>query len=107
MQPKHRACIPFNGLVQHNLRLIQLLLNLHDAVRLTRILEFDDVFLQLVERARVLARARIRKGRPGVFGEELVDHLRQQLVRNKCRIVTVRDDDTSHTFGPAVGVECV
>lgn len=35
-----------NRLMQHNLRLVQLLLDLHDAVRLLRILVLDDVIPQ-------------------------------------------------------------
>lgn len=93
--------------MKHNLRLIQLLLNLHNAVRLTRVLELDNVVLQLRQRARVLARRRVRKARPGVFSQELIDNLRQKLVRNERWVIAVRNDDTSHAFGPAVGVERV
>jgi len=38
-----------NRLMQHNLRLVQLLLDLHDAVRLLRILVLDNIFLQFRE----------------------------------------------------------
>ncbi len=38
-----------NRLMQHNLRLIQLLLNLHNTIRLLRILILHNIILQLWE----------------------------------------------------------
>lgn len=67
-----------NSLMQHNLRLIQLLLDLHDAVRLLRILILDDIFLQGWEIER---RGSVHERGSGVAGEEFVDDFGEELVR--------------------------
>jgi hypothetical protein len=74
-----------NRLVQHNLRLVQLLLDLHDAVRLLRVLVLGDVLLQL--REGQLGRG--GKGGPRILGQELVDDLREQLVRDEGGVFVV------------------
>lgn len=68
-----------NRLMQHNLCLIQLLLNLHNTIRLLRILVLHDIILQLRE---IQCRVRVREGGAGVRGEEFVDDFREQLVRD-------------------------
>lgn len=90
--------------MQHNLRLIQFLLDLHDTVRLLRILIFDYIFLEFGERQRGGCGG---EGGAGIAGEELVDHFREELVRDKGWVVGVADDDAGNTFGAAVGVEDV
>lgn len=93
-----------NGLVQHNLRLVQLLLDLHDAVGLVRVLVLHNVFLELGEGERG---AGVGPGRAWVLGQELVDDFREQLVGDQCWVCVVRDDDAGDALGAAVGVECV
>ena len=53
-----------NSLVQHNLGLVQLLLNLHDAISLLRILVLHNVFFELRE---VEFRGRVCKSCTWVF----------------------------------------
>lgn len=93
--------------MEYDLGLVQFLLDLHNAVGLARILVLGDIFLELGQRAGVFAEGGVGPRRARVFGEELVDDLGKQLMRHESRIVTVGDDDTGHTFGPAVCVECV
>lgn len=56
-----------DGLMQHNLGLVELLLDFHDAVRLGRVLVLDNVFLQLGKGARIVWQVRAREGRAGVL----------------------------------------
>lgn len=91
--------------MQHNLGLVQLLLDLHDAVRLLRVLVFHEVFFE----RRKGQRWRVGGGEGGawVFGQELVDDFGEQLVRDERGVVLVADDDAGDAFGAAVGVEGV
>ena len=91
--------------MQHDLGLVQLLLDLHDAVRLLRVLVFDYVFFELREGEG--RRVGGCEGRARVFGEELVDDFREELVGDEGRVVLVADDDAGDAFGAAVGVEGV
>ena len=95
------------SLVQHNLGLIQLLLNLHNTVGLLRVLVLHNVFLQLRQGACALAQGRVRPRCAGVLCEELVDDLGKELMGNQRRVIAVGDDHTGHTLGPAVSVKCV
>lgn len=90
--------------MQHNLRLVQLFLDLHDAVRLLRILILDDVFFQ---RGEVERGAGVGEGGARVSGKEFVDDFGEELVGDEGWVVGVADDDAGDALGPAVGVECV
>lgn len=90
--------------MQHNLGLIELLLNLHDAVGLLRVLVLGEVLAELGEGQLGLA------GGPrgaGVLGQELVDNLAEQLVGDEAGVLVIRDDDSADALGAAVGVEGV
>lgn len=93
-----------NSLVQDNLGLVKLLLNLHDAVGLLRVLVFFEVVLQLGEGQDGLA-----SGPRGarVLGEELVDDFAEELVGDQGGVLVVGDDDAADALGAAVGVESV
>jgi hypothetical protein len=93
-----------DGLVQHDLSLVQFLLDLHDAVRLLWILVLHDVFLQLGKRQRRIGRS---PRRARVLCEELVDNFREELVRYQARIVVVGDDNATDALRATVGVERV
>lgn len=95
-----------NCLMQHNFGLVQLLLNLHDAIRLLRILIFDNVVFQLRVRELVVG-IRAGEGGAGMSGQELIDHFREQLMRHQGGVVVVGDDDAGDALGASVGVECV
>lgn len=90
--------------MQHNLRLVQFLLDLHDAVRLSRVLVFDDI---LVELRQLQDRFALGPFRPCVCRQELVNDLREQLVRDELGILVVGDDDAGDAFGATVDVESV
>lgn len=94
----------FDGLVQDNLGLVELLLDLEDAVGLLRVLVLLEVLLQLGHGDGGRSRG---PGRPRVLGEELVDDLAEELVGYEGRILLVGDDDTADALAAAVGVECV
>ncbi len=68
----------FDSLVQDDFSFVQLLLDLHNAVGLMRVLVLGEVFLQLRHRDAVVAGRKPR--RPRVRRQELVHHLREQLV---------------------------
>lgn len=40
-------------------------------------------------------------------GEELVDHFREQLMRNQRWVRVIANDNAADPFGASVGVECV
>jgi len=90
--------------MQHNLRLIQLLLNLHNAIRLLRILVLDNIILQFREAER---RVRVGEGGARVRGEEFVDYFGEQLVGDERGVVLAADYDAADSFGAGVGVEGV
>jgi hypothetical protein len=96
-----------NSLVQHDLGLIQLLLDLDDAVRLRRVLVLGDVLFQLGEGERGLALGEGGVGGAGVLGDELVDDLGEDAVGDHGRVLVVGDYDAADAFCAAVGVECV
>ena len=91
--------------MQRNLRLVEFLLYLHDAVRLRRVLVLDNVLLELRKRDALLWGVCERGAR--VLREELVDDLGEELVRHEGRVFVVRDDEASHAFAAAIGVEGV
>lgn len=93
-----------NGLVQHDLGLIQFLLDLHDAVGLLRVLVLDNVFLELGVRARGIGGG---EDIARVLVQELVDDFGEELVGNEGGVFVVGDDDAGDTLGAAVRVEGV
>lgn len=93
--------------MQHDLGLIQLLLDLDDAVRLRRVLVLGDVLFQLGEGELGLALGEGGVGGAGVLGDELVDDLGEDAVGNHGGVFVVGDYDAADAFCAAVGVECV
>jgi hypothetical protein len=75
-----------NRLVQHDLRLVQLLLDLHDAIRLLRVLVLHDVILELWERERGV---RVCPRGARVLSQELVDDLGKELMGYKRGVVVI------------------
>jgi hypothetical protein len=92
-----------DSLLQHDLGLIQLPLNLQDAVRLLRVLVLDHVILKLWIGERV--RGGAGDGGSRVFGQELVADLRQQRLGNG--VLFVGDDDTADAVWATVRVKYV
>ena len=90
--------------MQHNLRLIQFLLDLHNAIRLLRILIFHNVFFKL---GKVEGRVGIGEGGSGVARQKFIHYLRQKLMSDESRVVGITDYDSGNTFGTTVGVKCV
>ena len=93
-----------DGLVQDNLCLVQLLLDLHDAVGGVRVLVLDNVLFESRERQLGVG---VGKGRARVARQELVEDLGQQLVGDEGGVFLVGDDDGGDTLAAAVGVEGV
>jgi len=87
-------------LVQDNLGLIELLLNAHDRVRLTRVLVFLDVDVDLGEGYR----GRIRVLRLRHLGREVIQHLGKQGECGADRVLVVCDDDACKLLGAAAVV---
>jgi hypothetical protein len=99
-----------NRLVQNNLSLIELLLNLHDAVCLLRVLVFLDVVLELWEGKRLgrdVFACDAGVGGTRVFGDELVDDFGEELVGHHLGVFCVGDNHTANALCAAVGVEDV
>jgi hypothetical protein len=97
-------------LVQDNLGLVELLLDLHDAVRLLRVLVLLDVVLELWEGERlcrdvVVCDAGVSGAR--VFGDELVDDFGEKLVGYHLGILGIGDDHAADALCAAVGMEDV
>lgn len=93
-----------DGLVQHNLGLVELLLDLHDAVCGVRVLVFGNVLLELGEGQLGVG---VGEGGARVARQELVEDLGQQLVGDESRVLVVGDDDAGDALAAAVGVEGV
>lgn len=91
--------------MQHNFRLVQLLLNLHDTIRLLGVLILGQIIFQRGEVE--LGRVGGGEGAAGVAGEEFVDDFGEDLVGDEGGVVVVGDDDGGDAFGAAVGVEGV
>lgn len=90
--------------MQYNLRLVQLLLDLHDRIGLLRVLVLGEVFFELGE---VEGRGGRGEGGARALGEELVDDFGKELVRDEGGVVGVANNDASDAFGAAVGVKNV
>jgi len=93
-----------DSLMQHNLRLIQLLLDLQDTIGLLWILILLNIPPQL--RHLDLPRSSSPLG-AGVGSQELIDDLGEELVRHELRILVVGDADASKPLGSAVYVKRV
>lgn len=90
--------------MENNLGLVELLLDLEDAVGLLRVLVLGEVLLQLGHGEGGCS------GCPtgaGVLGEKLVDNLAEKLVSHEGRVLVVGDDDAADALSTAVGVESV
>ncbi len=85
----------FDRLVQHDFSLIQLLLNLHDAVRLLWILILDDVLFELREGDIGIRRG---EGTPWILGQKLIQDFGEQLMSGQGGVVLVGDDDARHAL---------
>lgn len=90
--------------MQHDLRLVQLLLNLHDAVGLLGILVLDNVFFELGEGAGGIGDG---EDVARVLVQELVDDFGEELVGYEGGVFVIGDEDAGNAFGAAVGVESV
>ena len=75
-----------DSLMQHDLRLIKLLLNLHNTICLRRVLVLYDVILELGEGE---GRRGVSPGGTWVLCEELVDDFGQKLVGYERRVGVV------------------
>lgn len=91
-------------LMQYYFGLIQLLLNLHNTIRLLRILVFHNVIFELWEGQ---GGVRVREGSARISRKKLIDNFGEQLVRYKGWIVVVADDHTGDAFRPSIDVEGV
>jgi hypothetical protein len=97
-----------NRLLQRLLGLIQLLLDLHDAVSIIRVLELFDVPPKVALGQAVLVGLQAGLVRPRRLGElagELVQDLAQQLVRDELVVVLVGDDDAGAPLAAGVDVD--
>lgn len=90
--------------MQHNLRLIQLLLDLHDTIRILRILILLQILLELRERHLGVG---VRPTAARELADEIVQNLAQQLVRHERRVLVVADDDAGDALAARVRVEGV
>lgn len=93
-----------DGLVEDNLGLVELLLDLEDAVGLLGVLVLGQVVAQLGHGDAGGSRG---PGGARVLGQELVDDLAEQLVGDEGRVLLVGDDDAADALASAVGMECV
>lgn len=96
-----RSTYALDGLVKNDLGLVQLLLNLKDAIHLVWVLVCLDVGLEGGEGHRITGGGGVR-----VKGEELVEHLRKDLVSSQGWILIVANDDSGDALGSRVDVEC-
>jgi hypothetical protein len=87
----------FDGLVQDNLGLVQLLLDLHNTVCLLWVLVLDNVVLQLGV-GHVGRIGRVGESRFWVFGEELIADFGEELMGYKGGVFVVGDDEAADAF---------
>lgn len=90
--------------MQDNLGLVELFLDLHDAVGLMGVLVLDNV---LFERGKRQFGVGVGKGRAGVTRQELVDDLGEKLMGDKGGVFLVGDDDSGDSLTATVGVKGV
>lgn len=93
-----------DGLVEHDLGLVELLLHSHDSVGLVGILVSLNVIIEL-------GHAQLGRGfhgilplSLGVLGEVLLQHLVEQSVGDSNGVLLVGDDDTANAVGSQVRV---
>jgi len=97
-----------NRFLQRLLGLVQLLLDLHDAVSIVRVLELFDVPPKVSLRLAVLVGLQSSLVRPRRLGElagELVQDLAQQLVCYELVVGLVGDDDAGASLAAGVDVD--
>lgn len=91
--------------MQHDLRLIQLFLDLHNSVRLLWILIFLQILLQC--REGHFTSLCIRPAAPRELGHELIHDLAEQLMRHQGGVLVIADDYAGAAFAAGVRVEGV
>lgn len=96
-----------NRLVQHDLRLIKLLLDLDNAVCLRRVLVLRDVCLELGEAERGLAFLEGGVCGARVLCYEFVDDFGEDAMRDESGVFVVGYYDPADAFCAAICVECV
>ncbi|KAM3084190.1 hypothetical protein ACMFMF_001547 [Clarireedia jacksonii] len=93
-----------DSLMQHDLGLIQLLLNLHDTVRLLGVLIFCNIIIEWWEGDSWVRGSpfRLRVG-----ADELIDNLRKKLMCDKGWVFMIGDYYAANTFASSICVKCV
>lgn len=87
--------------MQNDLGLVQLLLNLEDAIHLVWVLVRLNVGLEGGEGHRVTGGGGVR-----VQGEELIQHLREDLVSSQGRVLIIANNHSGDALGSRVDVKC-
>lgn len=90
--------------MQHNLRLIQFFLNLHNAICLLRVLVFYNVFFEL---GKVKGWVGVSEGRSWVARQEFIDYFGEKLMGHEGRVVGIADYYSGNSFSATIGVECI
>ena len=90
--------------MQHNLRLIQLFLDLHNAICLLGILVFHNVFFELGE---VEGGIGVSESGSWVARQKFIDHFGEKLMGYEGRVVGIADYYSGNSFSATVSVECV
>lgn len=93
--------------MHHFHRLIKFPLDLHNAIGLARVLVLDDIFLQLGQRAGVLAQGRVGESSARVLSQELIDYLAQEPVRHQFRIFCISDYHAGNALFSTICMETV
>lgn len=87
--------------MQNDLGLVQLLLNLEDAIHLVWVLVRLNVGLEGGEGHRVTGGGGVR-----VQGEELIQHFREDLVSSQGRVLIIANNHSGDALGSRVDVKC-
>lgn len=94
-----------NRVVQHDLGLVELLLNLHSAVGILGVLVSLYVVLELRKRHLGALFCEAVVGGARVLGDKLVDDLSEDTVCGEPRIFLVGDDEPAYGVGVGIDVE--
>ena len=94
----------FNSLMQHNFCLIEFFLDLHNAIRLLRILVFHNVFFKL---GKVEGGGGVCEGGSWVARQKFIDYLGKKLMSDESRVIGIANYDSGNSFGTTVGVKSV